>query len=167
MHALAALQSDRDKGLDSSHLPTGLIASLGRLELPLEFNRARAALTGLEKADPCSAVAFRFLFREVPFEGQAERRDGRTVVALTGDLGFLPFTIENARRRRRLRMVLAAANQASGMRWEITPRHAIRISGAIDSAAPFAPTAIIATAITLLLRSRDYLELAVAVAGEE
>jgi hypothetical protein len=164
MTALAALQSRRDKASDPPHLPTGLIASLGRLELPLEFNRAHAALT---ESDPCTAVAFRFLFREVPFVGQAQRRDGRIAVTLRGDLGYLPFTIENARRRRRLRTVLTAANHASGMRWEITAGHAIRVSGEMDSTAPFTPTAIIATALTLLLRSRLYLDLAVAVAGEE
>jgi len=166
MTALASLPSKRDASFAPSELPAGLIASLGRLELPLEFDRARAALTGIDEAGQHSAVAFRFLFREVPFEARAERRDGRTAVNLKGDLGFLPFTIENARRRRRLRLVLAAANRASGLRWEITPRHDIRIAGEIDSNTPFTPTAIVAAAIALLLRARPYLDLAVAVAGE-
>ncbi len=167
MTAVAALPSKRDPGFDPSHLPAGLIASLGRLELPLEFDRARAALTGVKMPDTGSAVGFRFLFREVPFEARAERRDGRTAVSLVGDLGFLPFTIENAKRRRRLRMMLAAADRASGLRWEITPRHGIRISGEIDRNVPFTPTAIVAAAIALLLRGRPYLDLAVAIAGEE
>ncbi|HXY99764.1 MAG TPA: hypothetical protein VEI03_07165 [Stellaceae bacterium] len=148
-----------------SALPEGVIASLGRVELPLEIDSFDASF-GLRPARPSGVLNFRFCFKEVPFTARTERRHGRPVLQLTGDLGLLPYSIENAARRRRLRKVLAAARHASGLRWELTAEHLIRASGEIDLGLPLTPTAVIAGTATLLLRSRPYLELIVAVAGE-
>jgi len=143
----------------------GILASLGRMEPPFEIDRFGASF-GLGPARPSGVLKFRFCFREVPFTAQAERRHDRPVLSLTGDLGILPFTIEHATRRRRLRKVLSAARQASGLCWEITEQHHIRVTGEIDLGLPLTPTAVIAGAATLLLRSGPYLELIVAVGGE-
>ncbi len=147
-----------------SALPEGAIASLGRVVLPLEIDRFGASF-GLRPARASGVLNFRFCFKEVPFTAQTERRQGRPVLRITGDLGLLPYSIENAARRRRMRKVLAAARRASGLRWELTAQHLIRASGEIDLGLPLTPTAVIAGATTLLLRSRPYLELVVAVAG--
>ena len=82
------------------------------------------------------------------------------------NLGYLPFTIENARRRRRLRLALWAARRATGLRWEVTDTHAIRAHGEIDLRMALTPTAVVAGAVTLLLRSQPYLELITEIAGE-
>lgn len=145
--------------------PEGVVASLGRVAPPFEIDRFGTSF-GLDPARPSGVLKFRFCFKEVPFTAQTERRQGRPVLTLTGDLGVLPFSIENARRRRRLRKVLAYARQASGLSWEVTPEQLIRASGEADLGLPLTPTAIIAGATTLLLRSRAYLELIVAVGGE-
>jgi hypothetical protein len=146
-------------------LPEGAIASLGRVELPLEIDRFGASF-GLRPARASGVLNFRFCFKEVPFTARTERRQGRPVLHLTGDLGLLPYSIENAARRRRLRKVLAAARCASGLRWELTAQHLIRASGEMDLGLPLTPTAVVAGAATLLLRSRPYLDLIVAVASE-
>jgi hypothetical protein len=145
--------------------PDGVVASLGRVAPPFEIDRFGASF-GLHPARPSGVLKFRFCFMEVPFAAETERRQGRPVLTLTGNLGVLPFSIESARRRRRLRKVLAYARRASGLRWEVTPEHHIRASGEADLGLPLTPTAIIAGATTLLLRSRPYLELIVAVGGE-
>ena len=145
--------------------PESVIASLGRLAPPFDIDRFGASF-GLAPARASGALKFRFCFKEVPFTAETERRRERTVLTLTGDFGFLPFSAENARRRRRLRTVLAAARQASGLAWEIGPDHHIRAGGEIDLMPPLTPTAVIAGAATLLLRSRPYLELIIAVGGE-
>jgi hypothetical protein len=145
--------------------PEGVVASLGRMTPPFDIDRFGASF-GLGPARPSGVLTFRFCFKEVPFTARTERRQGQAVLSLTSDLGLLPFTIENPRRRRRLRKVLSAARRASGLSWEIAPDHHIRATGEIDLGLPLTPTAIIAGATTLLVRSRPYLELIVAVGGE-
>ena len=143
-----------------------VLASFSRLAGPLEIDRADTGIANLPPARPSGGLRFRFCFREVPFEARAERRQNRPVLVLTGDLGTLPFSIESPARRRRLRKVLAAAGLFSGLRWEVTPAQTIRASGEIDLGTALTPTAIIAGTATLLLRSRPYIELITAVAGE-
>lgn len=145
--------------------PESVVASIGRFAPPFDIDRFGASF-GLGLARPSGRFNFRFCFNEVPFTGRTERRQDQPMLTLTGDLGILPFTIENAARRRRLRKVLLAAKHASGLRWDITPEHHIRVAGEIDLALPLTPTAVIAGATTLLLRSRPYLDLIVAVGGE-
>jgi len=145
--------------------PESVIASLGRLASPIDIDRFGASF-GLGPARASGALKFRFCFQEVPFAAETERRRERTVLTLTGDFGFLPFSAENARRRRRLRTVLGAARQASGLSWEIGQDHHIRAGGEIDLVPPLTPTTVIAGAATLLLRSRPYLELVIAVGSE-
>jgi hypothetical protein len=146
--------------------PQDVIASLARLEPPFEIDRFGLSFIKAAAHGPDTLLTFRFSFREVPFEGRARRRDGQPMLSLVGDLGYLPFTIENARRRRRMRTILEHALRGSGMRWELTSRNQIRISGDIVLGLPLTPTAMLAAVTTLLLRSRPYLELAVSIGGE-
>lgn len=146
-------------------LPESALAAIAGAAPPFEIDRFGASF-GLGPARASGVLTFRFCFREVPFSASTERRGERPVLRLAGDLGYLPYTIENATRRRRLRKVLAAARHASGLRWEITPSNVIRASGEIDLGQPLTPTAVVAGAATLLLRSRPYLELIVQVASE-
>src|SRR5438067_720695 len=132
-----------DAGRADATVPTSVLASLGRLAGPIEIDRITGAMADLPPPRPSGVLRFRFCFREVPFEARAERRQNRPVLSLTGDLGTLPFSIEHAARRRRLRKVLAAAELFSGLRWEVTPAQTIRASGEIDLGAALTPTAII------------------------
>jgi hypothetical protein len=151
--------------LDPGPLPLqNVLAALSRFEPPFEIDRFGASFgMGVR---PSGVLEFSFCFGEVPFQARAERRNERPVLMLTGDLGILPFTIENARRRRRLRTVLAAARHGSGTSWEVTANHRIRVSGEVHLDLPLTPTALIAGATTLLMASRPYLELIVSVGGE-
>jgi hypothetical protein len=147
--------------------PQEVIASLARLEPPFEIDRFGLSFSqGAAAHGPDTLLTFRFSFREIPFEGRARRRDGQPALSLIGDLGYLPFTIENARRRRRMRTILEQAQRGSGLRWEISSRNQIRVSGEIVMGLPLTPTAMLAGVTTLLLRSRPYLELAVSIGGE-
>jgi hypothetical protein len=145
--------------------PRGALASLGQFEPPFEIDRFGASF-GLHPPRPSGVLDFRFCFMEVPFRARTERRNGRPVLSLTGDLGILPYTIENASRRRRLRKVLAAVRTGSGMAWNVDADHHIRVHGEMALDLPLTPTAVIAGATTLLLNSRPYLELIVSVASE-
>jgi hypothetical protein len=149
----------------SAAAPEGALAAIAAAAPPFEIDRFGASF-GLGPARPSGVLSFRFCFQEVPFTATTERRGDRAVVQIAGDLGYLPYSIENPTRRRRLRKALAAVRHASGLRWEITPGNIIRASGEIDLGHPLTPTAVVAGATTLLLRSRPYLELIVAVGGE-
>ncbi len=154
-----------DAGLDCAVAPRGLVAALGRNETPLEVDRLAAAFPDLAQV-PRSITSFRFGFHEVPFQGRLERRGNRPVLTLIGDLGLLPFTIENARRRRRMLHIASTGPHATGMRWEITPQHEIRVQGEIELSVPLTVHAVIAGVASLLLRVSPYLDLFVEVAGE-
>ena len=143
----------------------GALASLGRIAPPFELDRFGASF-GRGAARASGSLAFRFCFREVPFTASTERQADRPVLRIAGDLGYLPYTVENATRRRRLRKALAAARRASGLRWEITGRNVIRVGGEIDLGRRLTPASVIAGATALLLRTRPYLELIIAVASE-
>ena len=152
--------------LPEAQLPlSGVLVSLSKFEPPFEIDRFGASF-GLHPARPSGVLKFRFCFKEIPFEARTERRDGRPVLWLSGDLGILPFTIENAARRRRLRRVLAVVQQDSGMRWGVGYDQHIRVTGEKVLEVPLTPTAVIAGATALLLNTRPYLELIVAVASE-
>jgi hypothetical protein len=145
--------------------PENALAALVAAAAPFEIDRFGASF-GLGPARPSGEITFRFCFRDVPFTARTGRRAEQPMLHITGDLGYLPFTIENPTRRRRLRTALSAARHGSGLRWEIAERNLIRASGEIDLGRPLTPTAVVAGAATLLLRGQPYLELIVAVAGE-
>jgi hypothetical protein len=149
----------------AAELPPRALAAIAAAERPIDIDRFGASF-GVGLARGAGVLTFRFCFREVPFTASLERRAERPVLRLAGELGHLPYTIENPARRRRLRTALAAARQGSGLDWEITERNVIRASGEIEIGRPLTPPAIVAGATTLLLRSQPYLELIVTLASE-
>jgi hypothetical protein len=141
------------------------LASLGRSGPPWEIDRGSSLPAGVRAAGP---LRFSFGFCDVPFRARAERKAGKPVLTLIGDLGVVPFSIQNPRQRRRLLMVVAAAQQQdSSLLWEVTPDHRISLTGEIDLNMPLTPTAVIAAATTLLMRCRSYIECVVAIANEK
>jgi hypothetical protein len=149
----------------NSSAPAGLIASFGRFELPFEIDRG--LVPGDAGASPTGVLTFCFGFQDVPFQARAERRDGRPWLTLTGDLGSLPFSIENPRRRRRLLKVLHGAQAGTTLRWEVDQDHRMRVIGEIELGLPLTPMAVVAGAATLLVHCRPYIDLIVKVASEE
>ena len=144
--------------------PAGLIASLGSVALPLEIDRGFGP--GDSGARPTGVLTFCFGFQDVPFQARAERRDGRPWLTLTGDLGSLPFSIENPRRRRRLLKVLHGAQAGTTVQWEVDQDHRMRVIGEIELGLPLTPMAVVAGAATLLVHCRPYIDLIVKVANE-
>lgn len=130
--------------------------------LPLEVGRLAWSGDGslsLRAGDASVPVRFSFLFRGLPFSveifGGAVPR-----VALSGELGKLPFTAEDPHDRRLLKRIAAAT--------ERLPRGALRISAQQDlqlqAEAPVperpTPARVIATVTALLLDLLPFLDLA-------
>lgn len=148
---------------DSSGIE-GALASLVRFAPPFEIDRI--GLLGGKAPRPAGVLTFCFGFQDVPFLARAERREGRPFLTLAGDLGSLPFSIENPRRRRRLLKVLQAAQTGTTMQWEVNQDQRMRVSGEIELGMPLTPVAVIAGAATLLVHCRPYVDLIVRVANE-
>lgn len=140
------------------------LASLGRFAPPFEIDRL--GLLGGKPPKPTGVLTFCFGFQDVPFQARAARREGRPFLTLTGDLGSLPFSIENPRRRRRLLKVLQAAQTGTTMQWEVNQDQRMRVTGEIELGLPLTPMAVVAGAATLLVHCRPYVDLIVRVANE-
>jgi len=130
-----------------------IIATLGGFELPIELDRADIFGRGDQRP-----VAFRFTFHEVPFSCTVTREDGQPILTLTGDFGALLYAAEGPERRQAVRTVVAAARRRSGLDWHVTPQQQIVMQGGLALTLPLAPVAMIAGAVSVLLRARPYLE---------
>jgi hypothetical protein len=144
----------------------GLIASLARFTPPFEIDRGIVQPGGAALVRPVGVLNFCFGYQDVPFRARAERRAGRPTLTLTGDLGSLPFSIENPRRRRRMLKVLAGAQDGTTLQWQVTADNRVFVQGEIELGLPLTPLAIIAGAATLLVHCRPYIDLVVQVANE-
>jgi hypothetical protein len=151
--------------LDSAASPA-LIASLSRLSLPLRIDEADAALADARPRRGADGLRFGFCFGEIPCRGRTERRGERSFLILTAELGFLPYSFEAAARRRRLLKLIAAGPRQPGMKVAIAEDQSIAARGEVDLGPALVPAALLTGIVTLLLDSRAYLELIVAVAGE-
>lgn len=134
----------------------GVIARLGSYDLPIELDRLHLFGNGGK-----GAISFCFAFRDVPFSCTAERQDGRPILALVGDFGALPYSVESVERRRSVQTVLAAAQRRSGLDWKVTRTQTIAVQGGITLDLPLTPKALVVGTVTLLLRARPYIELLV------
>jgi hypothetical protein len=130
-----------------------IIAALGDFDLPLELDRPDLFARGESKP-----VCFRFSFCEVPFRCMATREDGHPILTLTGDLGALPFTADGLGRRQAVQSVVETARRRSGLEWHVTPQQQIVVKGGIALDLPLTPVAVIAGAVTVLLRARPFLD---------
>ena len=154
-----------DRSIAIAH-HAALIERLGAA-LPAELDRLTLPRTmGLhERAS--GELAFRFLYRDVSFTGRVSRKAAHAVLHLTGDLGPMPYSIQAALRRRRALRTLAAASRDTGLDWRLTEKHCIAVAGEVElTKVPLTPSAIVAGAVSLLLRGDHYLGLLLDVLGE-
>ena len=154
--------------MDSVVAITHHVELINRLGPPLSLELDRLALPkamGMSTSTT-NAIKFRFTYRDVPFDGQAERRGSAAALRLTGDLGPLPFSAQGAVRRRRALRTLAAASHATGLDWALTATQKISVSGETELPRPLTPAAMVVGAIGLLLRGERYLTLLLDVLGD-
>jgi len=63
--------------------------------------------------------------------------------------------------------VVAHGRCRSGLDWQVTPQQEIIVRGGISLALPLTPVAMVTGAVTLLLRTRPFLELLLETMSEE
>ncbi len=103
-------------------------------------------------------LRFSFEFSGAPFEVEVTNSEA-PMVKVTGDLGFLPYTIESpAARRWALRIIAASRGMRRG-RLQLDPNHAIRLYAEAPPPARRNPVTILSTVTALLLDFKPCLEL--------
>ena len=142
-----------------------LISRLGST-LPVELDRLSLPQAMGMGASATNQIKFRFAYRDVPFDGRAERRGSAAALHLSGDLGPLPFSAQGALRRRRALRTLAAASHATGLDWCLSPTQRITLAGETELPRPLTPAAMVSGAVGLLLRGERYLQLLLDVLGD-
>jgi hypothetical protein len=142
-----------------------LISRLGST-LPVELDRLSLPQAMGMAASATNQITFRFAYRDVPFDGRAERRGNAAALHLSGDLGPLPFSAQGALRRRRALRTLAAASHATGLDWRLSPTQRITLAGETELPRPLTPAAMVSGAVGLLLRGERYLQLLLDVLGD-
>lgn len=115
----------------------------------------------LTRLVPMPPINFRFQWQGIPFAARVVMTDdGATRLRLVGDLGPIPYSAEDARRRDRLLSLIRWHAAARPCRFAVGQRQHLNLLGDADVATPLTGTAIIAAATQLLLQARSHLDLA-------
>lgn len=132
--------------------------------LPLELDRlGLSEAMGLGKT--IRPLHFRFAYLGLPFAADVQEEGSCAVLHLHGECGLLPFTAEAGSKRRALLRVLDATTHDTGLEWQFSPHHEIRIVSRIELARPLGPASILAGAIAPLIRAHSYLLLLLEIIG--
>ncbi len=102
-------------------------------------------------------LAFSFQFHDFHFEAEVELAKNSRV-RLTAPLGKLPFTAEAPSVRRHLREIIQATQYHGGGRFFLSPEQDITFKAEAEPPAPFTPVSVMATVVSLLLKSQPLLD---------
>jgi hypothetical protein len=118
---------------------------------------AEQSLTRLVPEPP---INFRFYWQGIPFAARVDNTEAGLRLRLVGDLGPVPFSVENAPGRDRLLSLVQWGDANGTCRFVVGRRHHLNLLGDARITAPLTGTAIIATATSFLLQARPYIDLA-------
>ena len=124
-----------------------------------------APLGGLGRAAPLiepiePPAEFTFTWMDIPFQGLVEKdEDGRPWLRLRGNLGPVPFSAENIRRRARL-IALSGLEIVDQARFRITPEWELNFLHRASLDDPITQMSILGQTTALLAQAKPYLDLA-------
>ncbi|MDR3435927.1 hypothetical protein [Telmatospirillum sp.] len=123
---------------------------LGELRLP--FDEAVGG-TALAQQD----FKFRFSYHHISFAAECRHKPDQVIIALTGDVGPMPFSAESAVARAELQTVLNAANAHLGDIFRVVEGRILMV-GEVSLVRPLTAVGLIAGMARFLLSGRPYLE---------
>lgn len=127
-------------------------------KLPIEMGRIVWRADGrLERRGDGESLAFKFVYRGVRFEGRLDM-NATGNMAITADLGPLPYTAEAAGTRHQLLRLVRGAVSKRGLHFLLSQDQILRIAAEGTTPRPRTPTSCLATLCALLLRLRPWLE---------
>lgn len=128
-------------------------------KLPLEMGRIVWRADGrLERRGEGESLSFKFVYRGIRFEGRLDMNDTGKM-AITADLGPLPYTAESAGARHQLLRLARGAASKQGLHLVVSHDQQIRIAAEGTTPRPRTPVCCLATLCSLLLRLRPWLDL--------
>lgn len=126
--------------------------------LPLEVGSVAIGEDGhIERADGERPLYFRFSALGVIFE--ADLADRSAPLRLRANLGKLPYSAESPEARRLARTVIAATDRLRRGHILLSEDHDMVLEGELTPPSPRTPVSVIATAVSLILDFKPYLDL--------
>lgn len=126
--------------------------------LPLEVGSVVLGEDGhIRRADVDRPLRFRFTACGIAFE--ADLADSKAPLRLRANLGKLPYSAESPDARRLARTVMAATDRLRRGHILLSPEQDILLEGELNPPSPRTPVAVIATAVSLILDFKPYLDL--------
>lgn len=128
-------------------------------QLPIEMGRIVWRADGrLERRRDGESLSFKFVYRGIRFEGLLDLNDTGKM-AVTADLGPLPYTAESRGTRHQLIRLARGATSLRGLHFVISQDQVLRIAAEGTTPRPRTPTCCLATVCALVLRMRPWLDL--------
>ncbi|MGB8274569.1 MAG: hypothetical protein WCF16_04790 [Alphaproteobacteria bacterium] len=107
-------------------------------------------------------LRFGFLYHGKPFSVLVSRRGEDGHLALSGNLGPLPFSAEASRERRAIRSILRRVGRFAHGRLYVGADHRIMVDAERRVGLPFVATDVIAALVDVILSAGDALERTIA-----
>ncbi len=152
--------SDSEGAQDSgdSAAAKSALKQVAGIPLPLEVGSVVLGDDGhIRRADVDRPLHFRFTACSVAFE--ADLADSKAPLRLRANLGKLPYSAESPDARRLARTVMAATDRLRRGHILLSPEQDILLEGELNPPSPRTPVAVIATAVSLILDFKPYLDL--------
>ncbi len=134
------------------------VKSVAGTSLPLEVGSVVLGEDGhIRHADEDRPLYFRFSACGIEFEADLASRSAP--LRLRANLGKLPFSAESPEGRRLARTVMAATDRLRRGHILLSDEQDMLLEGELNPPSPRTPVAVIATAVTLIMDFKPYLDL--------
>ena len=103
-------------------------------------------------------LAFRFPYGHAQFHGQISLINECVMLELTGDIGTLPYTMENSNGRSQLLQLVRKSKKFDNVSFQIVDERVIRMQQLAVLNPPLNKEQVLAKTIELLFRDRHYFQ---------
>lgn len=134
-----------------------VLGRLARDDIPFLFDALAVGPDGAIIHTPREALRFAFDFQGVIFNAEGRRQGDVFVLAISADLGPLPFSVESAAARQAIQDIVIASGALIAPRFLIGDDQMIRIEAAMDLAKPVSPVTTLTMVTEVLLVLKPWL----------
>ena len=115
----------------------------------------------LARCEPKLPIVFGFNWRDVRFQGEMDRADGRLTLRLSADVAVVPFSAEDMARRTQLLSLLKAGGDTTRISLMLSPNNRLVLLRELQlpKASSLTAQTLVTQTATVLLHSAPYLDL--------
>lgn len=133
------------------------VGRLAREDVPILFDAVKVRQDGSVVHEARNSLRFAFDYLGATFNAEGLRTGDRFTVAVSADLGPLPFSAESSLARRAILELVAASKSATGPSLTIDPDQIIRIRSRFELLQPVSPMVVVTMVTELLLVLKPWL----------